>query len=322
MSPEEAAALFQKGSQLLPAWNAPPDPDRQAEARAVIEAAAHEGHVPAMDFLSIDGDPMVAFEWACRTARKGHMSDLVSSLTSGDWPAETSILVWNAAHAEESWAQVVIGCVYRLGMQYEDGVLVATEANAYGWLPGVPDPDAEGLKWLERAALSGWPPALLWLAIALQTDDSLRALELITRAAGSYTTVIETVQASVRVVHMDLLERASAPLDQQIAAFRTYADGGDMDAMTWMADRYRLGEGLQQDLIVARSLYVAAAEKGQLAACRELGLMFESGLGGPMDRERARHFFEQAAELGADPVARQRLVEGFGLDWYAPGPDE
>lgn len=76
---------------------------------------------------------------------------------------------------------------------------------------------------------------------------------------------------------------------------------------------------MAEDVIGAPSMYEAPAEGGQVDACRELAKLLEKDRGGPAARERARELYERAAELGADPYSRRRLVKAFGLEWYAPG---
>lgn len=314
----DAARLFDAGWKLLPAWNAPPDAEAEARALAMIRQAAHAGHVPAMVALCDGLDRTDGFAWGVAAARCGDLAALVSALTSGDWPLEAPLGVLAAARAGEPWAQLAVGRVYRLGMCDRHGVNLATQPLAYGWLPAAVDPDVEGLRWLEAAATSGWPPALLYLAVAIEGRDAARALALVARVCASRDAIAARERQFAARLHVRLLERTAAPWAVRWAAHEAMAAEGDMESQTWLADGYRCGEGVPCDLPRARSLYEPAAAAGVVDACRELARMCEQGVGGALDRARAQELYERAAELGGDPFSRRRLAEAFGLAWYAP----
>lgn len=320
VTPEE---LFEQGRTALPSWNdkGPDRETRRADAVALITRAAEAGHAGAMDMLAGPLGGEQGFDWAVRLAKMGETRPLGSALTNGDWPVEQPLAVLEAARQGEPWAQLAVGEVYGSGMEdTETGVLVATVDGAYGWLPGVPDPAAEGRVWVERAAAAGWAPASLSLAEDDRFEQPERALAHLREALGG---ALLPEQRSRAARHLPtLLDRCDAPFADRLAAYRDLADRGDGEALSWIADRLRLGDGLPHDVEAARALYERAAEAGAVDASRELGRMFEEGIGGPQDDTRARELYEQAAELGNDSFSRDRLAEKYGLGFYARGPGE
>lgn len=318
----DAEQLFKEGLALLPTWGAPEDPAATAQGLAMIRQAAQAGYVPAMVALANGRDRGAGFAWAVKAAQRGDASALQSALTNRDWPVEGPLGVLAAAQAGEPWAQLAVSRVYTMGMRYRDGTLVATLPLGFGWLPGVPDPDAEGHRLLEAAAEAGWPPALLYLAIALEQSDPPRALELAARANATWGDLADRDRAFGRSLYLRLLDRTEAPMATRLEAYGALAAAGDMAAQTWLAERYRRGDGVPKDLARARALYEPAADAGEVVACRELAKLLEKGGGGPADRARAQALYEEAAELGADRYSRKRLATAFGLSWYATGGPE
>jgi len=76
---------------------------------------------------------------------------------------------------------------------------------------------------------------------------------------------------------------------------------GDLEAITIRAHMLLEGWGGEgKDLEGARELFERAAEKNHPVAARELGLIFEKGLGVPKDLVAAKQWYELAAKLGDD----------------------
>lgn len=87
-----------------------------------------------------------------------------------------------------------------------------------------------------------------------------------------------------------------------IAEWRAPAAKGDADAMFNLAQAYRLGRGVPQDLQQAETLYARAAAKGHLKAADNYGLLlFQDGR-----RDQAMPYVTAAAERG-DPRAQYLL---------------
>jgi TPR repeat protein len=310
----EPKSTYEEGLKLLPSWkDSGPEADaRYEQGRAQILLAAEAGYLPAMVMMAGGIAKEASFSWAVRLAKLGELTELDTALTDGDHPVEEQRQVLAAARAGEPWAQVAVGMVYGNGMQdMATGKMVATQPDGYGWLPAVQDPEKESEKWLETAAGSGWAPALLHLAYHHRLKAPQRALEALQKLR--IEALSEDGQARVRRLLPELLERANAPVEVQFPAYQQLADAGDADAMAWLAARYQTGEGVPADAVQARQLYERAAAGGSVDGLRELGKLKEA----EGDEAGARAAYEQAAELGNDDYARDRLAEHFGLSWYA-----
>lgn len=315
-------ALFDEARRIQPRWNETgPDVDaRHDRAHALMVRAAEAGHLPALEALADGGAG--CFPWAVRLARRGDVGPLVSALTSGDHPVELAREVLDAAESDEPWAQLAVAAVYALGMVHvPTGVLIATQPDGFGWLPAVPDPPAEARRRSNRALATGWAPAALRLAFADRLDDPARALASLMVALADSASLLPKDRNRAKALLPLLLEASGADPARTLEVRRTLAAAGDAASQAWLGDRYRRGEGVPVDPAAARALYESAAGAGDVDACRELGHMCETGEGGPIDEARARALYERAAELGADAFARDRLVEKFGLTWYARTPE-
>lgn len=77
------------------------------------------------------------------------------------------------------------------------------------------------------------------------------------------------------------------------------------------------GEGVQKDLIKARSFFLAAAEQGYAPSQVNLGMMYDHGDGVPRDYRMARQWYQKAADQG-DRSGRQMLgylyLYGLGVE--------
>ena len=75
-------------------------------------------------------------------------------------------------------------------------------------------------------------------------------------------------------------------------------EGGRGGACTGLAEAYRLGEGVPQDLGRAVAHYRQGCDKGSLSSCRRLALMYEQGEGVPAAASPALVFYDRACGLG------------------------
>lgn len=314
--------LFQAGRQRLPSWQdkAPRKAQRRAEAIALLRRAAEAGHEAALDLVAgVDSER--GFEWAVIAAKRGEPRHLTSRMTMEEHAAD-GLAVLEAARAGEPWAMFAVGLVYGMGMEdTETGELVATRDGAWGWLPGVADPEAESVRWIARAADAGSAEAALALATDLhRADDPHAALHRARQAAAGSLSPKRRARAAALIAR--LLDELEAPMAERLALYEQLAEAGDDDALVWLGERYRDGDGVARDVTRARALFERAAALASVDGLRELGRMCEAGIGGPADELRARECYEQAAELGADPFSRDRLATRFGLTWYARAADE
>lgn len=141
-------------------------------------------------------------------------------------------------------------------------------------------------------------PRLLLAVFALATPGALLAVG---RSAerGPDTATTNPVKRGV-----DLWQAGHA--DGAIAAWRPAAEAGDADAQFDLAQAYKLGRGVPQDMRQAEGWYRKAALQGHDQAQATLGLiLFQGG-----DRTSAMPWLKQAAEKG-EP--RAQYVYGTAL---------
>jgi hypothetical protein len=66
-----------------------------------------------------------------------------------------------------------------------------------------------------------------------------------------------------------------------------------------LGQMHRLGKkGIPVDLVKARRYYFAACRDGVPQACYELGMLWQQGGGGPLNRRKARGLFRKACRAG------------------------
>ena len=91
--------------------------------------------------------------------------------------------------------------------------------------------------------------------------------------------------------------------DQQIrsafAELTRLADANGMRAQFLLGEACILGRPWPRDPVCARRRFQQAAEQGFGVAASSLGLLLESGLGGPVDLDSAEVWFRKAIEMGA-----------------------
>ncbi len=99
--------------------------------------------------------------------------------------------------------------------------------------------------------------------------------------------------------------------DYDAAWFRFWglARAGDPESQFNLGQLYRLGRGIQRDMVQARRWYERAAERGYGPAQYQLGVLWERGDGVPVDPVEARAWYMRAEAQGIEPArtALERL---------------
>jgi predicted nucleic acid-binding Zn-ribbon protein len=95
------------------------------------------------------------------------------------------------------------------------------------------------------------------------------------------------------------------------------AKSGIIPAHLWIASLYEKGLGVEKDLNLARTHYMAAAEKGNAKAMHNLAVLYAEGIDGRRDYKTAVRWFQRAAERGiADSQYNLAILRmrGIGMD--------
>jgi len=90
------------------------------------------------------------------------------------------------------------------------------------------------------------------------------------------------------------LRRAS----DDLSVLKAQAEKGDVEAQSDLGLMYAIGQGVSQDYTEALKWYRKAAEQGDALALYNLGVMYHEGHGVPQDDAEADKWFRKAAEQG------------------------
>ncbi|MBT0956951.1 sel1 repeat family protein [Alphaproteobacteria bacterium KMM 3653] len=186
-----------------------------------------------------------------------------------------------AAEAGNANAQNLLGAAYENGNGVEQNIETA-------------------IAWYEKSAAQDFPRALHNLGIIYAdgehgiTPDPEKARGLFEKAlqqdySRSYSN-LGILYEQGRGVPRDLAKAAEL--------YRQGDAGGDRNSTYNLANFMRQGIEMEENLEGARALYAKAADLGHAESFNSLALMFEYGMGGPVDNTAAYMFFREAVERG------------------------
>lgn len=225
-------------------------------------------------------------------AVQGTMNDLRQTVledirAASSNPGETRTKHEKAAEKGDSEAQ------YQMGLSY-----VKEE-------DGVPQIDAEGLEWLQRAAKKGGAKVHFALASLLLIDgmknaaygDESKSRELLLQAAESFARTGEeqsAVMASGFFSNKDLCNDGA----KAVEVIRPFAEKGGKLAMTELGRLYTIPQWQksQPDYAVAARWFRKSADADDRTAMYFLGRMYELGLGVEKSNTIARELMDRAAK--------------------------
>jgi TPR repeat protein len=118
--------------------------------------------------------------------------------------------------------------------------------------------------------------------------------------AGAWETIAQTDQNQRRKAFQASKQMQSlGDFADAVEVLQPLADAGDDLALYSIALLYATGgEDLKQDYAKAISYYQKAAEKNHAGSLRQLGVMYERGLGVPANPNQASQYYENAAKRG------------------------
>ncbi|KAF9297805.1 hypothetical protein BGZ88_008963 [Linnemannia elongata] len=121
--------------------------------------------------------------------------------------------------------------------------------------------------------------------------------------------------------------------DMDLVQLGILGSQGNKDAQTALGDRYKSGEGVQQDYQAAMDWYLQAANQGDANGLRKVGILYHEGLGVSQSYSTALEWYIKAADQG-DPGAQSNIghmyADGEGvekdfakaIDWYRRAADQ
>lgn len=167
------------------------------------------------------------------------------------------------------------------------------------WGQGVPQDDAEAVRWWKKAAEQGDVTAQgnLGTAYGLGTGvpkDTAESLRWHTKAAENGNA------ASQFSLGMFYLQGAGVPKDEAEAVkwLRKSAAQGNADGEFWLGAAYYSGNGVAKDTAEALRWYRKAGDQGNAAAQYNLGQAYNLGNGVEKDTAEAARWWHKAAEQG------------------------
>ncbi len=105
-----------------------------------------------------------------------------------------------------------------------------------------------------------------------------------------------------------LAQQPSGPPEGSLEQYKALAEKGNAEAQVKLADLYRTGNGVAQNLAEAVKWYRSAAEKGAAEAQFRLGELYFEGQGVVQDAKEAAKWLEKAAAQG-NQAAKDKVTE-------------
>lgn len=163
-------------------------------------------------------------------------------------------------------------------------------------------------EWFEKSAAQGHVDSMVRLAILCEKGlgcaiDIEKALELYNHAAkdGCPRALAELgrLYRKGSFVAEDLPKALN--LFQRAASTQAKTSEGEswgvLYAFVDLASMYRDGEGVKKDGLLAARLFLCAARRGNIPACRALGIMYRDGEGVQKSQEKANQWFSEMWRL-------------------------
>lgn len=268
-------------------------PQDDAEAVDLLRLGAEAGDmlgqrllgVAYMDGDGVEADPEQALRWLEAAEAQGDLWSTVNigvmhlrgDLGAAD-PARALALFLAAAEAGNRRAQLNIWYMRRDH-------------------PELDIPRDEAFRWLQEAADQGEPGALYELAMVRRGSDfgppdPAAAEALLERAAAAdHPGAIDELGL--------LFVNEGRSYDRALTLARRGAELGSSPSMNTVGVIHAQGLGVPVDEAEAVRWFLRAAEAGSLDARRNMGIVFENGMGGmPVDLHAAVSWFEFALEGG------------------------
>lgn len=196
--------------------------------------------------------------------------------------------------SEETWHRAQAGdpdAMYEVGFEHYASVTSPDEAEAVKWIRAAAERNHGEALWLLGRMTCGHDATD---QVETSVEKGLELLEAAGRAGCAKGWRL--LSAIYRYGHHDVVDMEKAARYGVLAA----EAGDELEALEW-AERYELGDGVPQDLNLARHLLEVAAEKGDIrCATPELRLarMYRVGVGVRQDPARAAEWLARAGAKG------------------------
>lgn len=129
---------------------------------------------------------------------------------------------------------------------------------------------------------------------------------LVARIIG--LTAVVCALLSIGGISSVLAQQSSSPVEGSLEYYKGLAEKGNAEAQLKLAELYKQGKEVAQNLAEAAKWYKKAAEQGLQEAQFNLGEMYYEGKGIAADAKQAADWLEKAASRG-NQAARDKLQE-------------
>lgn len=284
-----------------------------AHARQDDDASpAEEPLVFPGELILLPADVQDAAQAEAQQARvpEGGGGDVVPSDAN---PVEDAYTRAQLAHAAGDWETARIYAETAGSAGHDDAAVMAGLLALDGWTDAA-EPEAQAVRWFQRAAEDQHPLALYHLGLIARDSDTDHGLG---SARSWFRQSAEAGHVGGMIAYADVLESSGVP--QDIAQSRVWTERaaqlGSQEAMYQLARLHDLGRGGEQDLVSARHWYEQAGGLGHPESAFEAGMMWALGQGGESDDVNARRWLRLSAETGYAPAQGQlglMLYQGRG----------
>ena len=188
---------------------------------------------------------------------------------------------------------------YRLAAEQGDAIAQLNLGVMYATGRGVPQDDAEAVRWYRLAAEQGDARAQLNLGFMYATGRGVPQDDA--EAVRWYRLAAEQGEARAQLnlgVMYDTGRGVPRDFAEAVRWYRLSAEQGNARAQGNLGVMYATGEGVPQDDAEAVRWYRLAAEQGNARAQLNLGVMYATGRGVPQDDAEAVRWYRLSAEQG------------------------
>ncbi len=158
----------------------------------------------------------------------------------------------------------------------------------------------EYMKYLQRSAKQGYPPAAYYLGLEYREGnpvtkkDTAQSITWLQVAANKKDPAAMATLATAYSKGTGVKKDWKKAYELNVAA----ANRGDVIAQYNLALSYAKGHGVHQDYKQALNWYTKAAQKNNVCAMNDLGILYSEGRGIAADDDSAKSYFAHAAEQG------------------------
>ncbi len=250
-------------------------------------------------FDALPRDDKKGFEWIKKAAEAGcvQAQAKLAALYENGTGVEVDL------HEAFKWTKLAAESGAAVSMQRLADVYWFGESSKLGKVAGIEEDEAEAGKWYEKAADAGFPWSMFQMGVfclsgqGTVSQDSRRGFQYLKKAAELADKYNHRYKS---LVHLWLgrCYRDGEGTDQDLQLAKTHlikAADKEVNAQLELGQLHKYG---LNDYAEARKWFQKAADQGNIEAKKELGWLYKNGEGVNQNFSKALQLFEEAAEEG------------------------